>query len=60
VKRSIKTNLEWEKEKRYSGKWNPKILADYCWMFVWKTPTEEYKRQATIKLDYHGVFIYFY
>jgi len=29
-------------EKRYSSKWNPNMLADYCWMLVWETPTEEY------------------
>jgi len=30
-------------EKRYSSKWNPNMLADYCWMLVWETPTEEYE-----------------
>jgi hypothetical protein len=25
-------------EKRYSGKWNPNLLADYCWKLVRETP----------------------
>jgi hypothetical protein len=32
-------------EKRYSSKWNPDILSDYCWTVVPDTPTEEYKRR---------------
>jgi cytochrome b involved in lipid metabolism len=32
-------------EKRYSSKWTANILADYCWMLVQETPTEEYKKQ---------------
>ena len=33
-------------EKRYQGKWNPSILADYCWNKVRDNPADEYKRQA--------------
>jgi len=33
-------------EKRYSGKWNPDMLADN---YLCGRPTEEYKRQKTIK-----------
>jgi len=29
-------------EKRHSSKWNPNLLADYCWTLVPETPTEEY------------------
>jgi hypothetical protein len=29
--------------KRYIGKWNPNILADYCWKLVLETPGEEIK-----------------
>ena len=32
-------------EKRYSSKWTPNMLADYCWMLLRETPREEYKRQ---------------
>jgi hypothetical protein len=37
--------------KRYSGKWNADMLADYCWTLVLETPTEEYKRYKTTKRD---------
>jgi hypothetical protein len=47
------------KENRYSGKWNPNMLADYCWTLVRETPTE-YKRQKTTKCISYGKFIYFY
>ena len=33
-------------EKRYQGKWNPSMLADYCWNVVRDDPAAEYKRQA--------------
>ena len=33
-------------EKRYQGKWNPAMLADYCWNVVRDDPDVEYKRQA--------------
>jgi hypothetical protein len=42
VKGSIRIYPEWE--KRYSGKWNPNMLADYCWTLVRETPTGEQKR----------------
>jgi hypothetical protein len=45
VKGSIRINTEWK--KRYSGKWNANLLADYCWTLVRETPTEEYKRCKT-------------
>jgi hypothetical protein len=46
-------------EKRYSGKWNPYMLADYCWTLVRETPTEEYKRQRRQSVS-SFTFIYFY
>ena len=33
-------------EKRYQGKWNPSMLADYCWTLVRDDPAAEYKRQV--------------
>ena len=33
-------------EKRYQGKWNCAILADYCSTLARDAPTMEYKRQA--------------
>jgi len=33
-------------EKRYQGKWNCAVLADYCWTLASDAPTMEYKRQA--------------
>ena len=33
-------------EKRYQGKWNPSMLADYCWTLVRVDPAAEYKRQV--------------
>ena len=33
-------------EKRCQGKWNPSMLADYCWNVVRDDPAAEYKRQA--------------
>jgi hypothetical protein len=33
-------------EKRYEGKWNCAVLADYCWTLARDAPTMEYKRQA--------------
>jgi len=33
-------------EKRYQGKWNFAILADYCWILARDAPTMEYKQQA--------------
>ena len=36
-------------EKRYQGKWNCAMLADYCWTLAMDAPTMEYKRQAKKK-----------
>jgi hypothetical protein len=36
-------------EKRYQGKWNCTMLANYCWTLASDVPTMEYKRQAKIK-----------
>jgi len=36
-------------EKRYTGKWSPNMLADYCWSFIRETPTGENKRQKKTK-----------
>jgi len=33
-------------EKRYEGKWNCALLADYRWTVARDAPTMEYKRQA--------------
>ena len=32
-------------EKRYQGKWNPSMLADYCWN-VFRDDAAKYKRQT--------------
>ena len=36
-------------EKRYSGKWNENMLADYCWTLQRETSEESYKRKKTYK-----------
>ena len=36
-------------EKRYQGKWNCAVLADYCWNLAMDAPPAEYKRQAKQK-----------
>jgi hypothetical protein len=36
-------------EKRYQGKLNSAMFADYCWTLARDTPTMEYKRQAKKK-----------
>lgn len=36
-------------EKRYSGKWTPNMLADYCWTLKRETDPGEYKRKKTTK-----------
>jgi len=33
-------------KKRYQGKWNCAMLADYCWTLARDAPAMEYKRQA--------------
>jgi len=33
-------------EKRYQGKWNCVMLADYCWTLARDAPTMEHNRQA--------------
>jgi len=42
-------------EKRYQGKWNWAMLADYCWNLARDVPTMEYKRQAK-KKNKHMIF----
>jgi hypothetical protein len=32
-------------EKKYSGKWSPDTLADYCCSHIRETQTGEYERQ---------------
>lgn len=32
-------------EKRYSGRWNEGMLADYCWNIIRVTPETEYKKK---------------
>jgi len=36
-------------EKRYEGKWNCAMLADYCWTLARDAPNMAYKRQAKRK-----------
>jgi hypothetical protein len=36
-------------EKRYQGKWNCAMLADYCWTLASDAPTMQYKRQKERK-----------
>lgn len=33
-------------EKRYQGKWNASMLADYCWNVIRDTPQLDYKRKT--------------
>ena len=33
-------------EKRYQGKWNPSMLADYCWTIINDVPQLKYKKTA--------------
>ncbi|GFV14773.1 uncharacterized protein TNCV_3959831 [Trichonephila clavipes] len=33
-------------EKRYQGKWNANMLADYCWIIKMDTPQAKYKRKS--------------
>jgi hypothetical protein len=35
--------------KKYSGKWSPNIMADYCLSLIRATPSGEYKRQEKKK-----------
>jgi hypothetical protein len=42
-------------EKKYQGKWNCAVLADYCWTLARDAPTVEYKRQARRKKLYDFV-----
>lgn len=36
-------------ETRYQGKWNPSMLADYCWTLMRDTSDDQYKRQSSRK-----------
>lgn len=36
-------------EKRYTGKWSPNMLADYCWTLIRDTPRSSYKRKTSRK-----------
>ena len=38
-------------ETRYQGKWNPKMLADYCWNLKRDIPLENYSRKSK-KVDF--------
>ena len=40
-------------QKRYQGKWNCAMRADYCWTLAMDAPTMEYKRQAKGKKKSH-------
>lgn len=35
-----------EMERRYQGRWNVSMLADYCWMLQWETSQNAYKRKS--------------
>lgn len=34
-------------EKRFQGRWEPAMLADYCWSLLRYTSASEYKRTAS-------------
>jgi hypothetical protein len=36
-------------ERRYQGKWTPRMLADYCWTLIRDLPEASYKRQTSAK-----------
>jgi hypothetical protein len=44
-------------EKRYQGKWDCAMLADYCRTLARNAPTMEYKRQANRKKMYVILFV---
>lgn len=33
-------------EKRYQGRWNPNMLADYCWLLKRDEPNRKFKRKS--------------
>jgi hypothetical protein len=33
-------------EVRHKGKWNPAMIADYCWTLLRDSPTSTFNRQA--------------
>ena len=43
-------------EKRYSGKWSPNMLADYCCSLKMDTPTGKYKRHKKMKQVFNEFF----
>ncbi|GBM00523.1 hypothetical protein AVEN_77698-1 [Araneus ventricosus] len=42
---------------RYQGKWNPKMLADYCWTLKMDIPQAKYSRQAHKKVKVCNILI---
>jgi len=44
-------------EKRYQGKWNCAMLADYCWTLAMDTHTMEYMRQENEKKKHDFVCV---
>jgi hypothetical protein len=44
-------------EKRYQGKWNCALFADYCWTLARNVPTMEYKRQEKRRKNYMNLFV---
>ena len=36
-----------EMERRYQGRWDVRMMADYCWMLKRDRPTAEYARKTT-------------
>jgi hypothetical protein len=44
-------------EKRYQGKWNCAMLADYCWTLARDASTMENKRQAKRQKKYMIFFV---
>lgn len=34
-------------ERRYQGRWNTNMMADFCWLLLRETPDEKYAKQRT-------------
>ena len=40
-------------ERRYQGKWNPRMLADFCWTLRRDVPQAKYRRKSQRKTFYN-------